>query len=89
MNRVTCNDDSLCVDPTNSRFTCQLDDLNSPMVCGLDLEKKKATSRDSTQMPVKMVVSEVSILARFEITFSDPIDFLILTNTTKSASNTT
>ena len=44
MDRMVCNDDGTCVDPINSRFTCHLDDVDSVMVCGLDLLKKNITT---------------------------------------------
>ena len=39
LERVTCNDDGVCVDPINSRFTCQFDEAANKMVCGIDLVK--------------------------------------------------
>ena len=71
MDRVTCNDDGICADPFNRRFTCQLDEVYSPMVCGLDLEKKTTATTDKakTQKPMTMEVSEVSSLSLLELRF--------------------
>ncbi len=55
LNKVTCNDDGVCVDPTNNRFSCQLNDENGQMMCGLDLhfEKLDTTTTISSILKVK------------------------------------
>jgi hypothetical protein len=37
LDRVKCNDDGFCSDPTNSRFSCYFDEGAGKVVCGIDL----------------------------------------------------
>ena len=41
LDKVICNDDGACVDPTNNRFSCQLNDEIGQMMCGIDLHFEK------------------------------------------------